>query len=254
MQKIIALLLLSPITYADVSTETLKEKLETCSSSEINVIDILYTGENLDKDCLTKEFNKIFKTQKKIDWLGQEYKVEIKDYESNQEIKTITSIWGDRCGEKCIPTKDWIYEVGNKFWYLAPYTDGAVDILMYGSKEPLIIKYALYTTTAVRNNLIHIPNQKSYSLGSGDVEILDIDLNQMQWTNNGRKTYFLAGGAHWYNSKSNLNFKNETLEWEWINTSDSYRGNQCMEKERYLELSGMDKNAFINLEEVCYAY
>jgi len=254
VKKIIALLLLSPIAYADVSAETLKEKLETCSSSEVNVIDILYMGENLDKDCLTNEFNKIFKSQKKVDWLGQEYKVEIKDYESNQEIKTITSIWGDTCAEKCIPTKDWIYEAGNKFWYLAPYTDGAVDILMYDSKEPLIIKYVLYTSTAVRNNLIHIPNQKLYSLGSGDVEILDIDLNQMQWTNNGRKTYFLEGGAHWYNSKSNLNFENETLEWEWINTSDSYRGNQCMEKERYLELSGMDKNAFINLEEVCYAY
>ena len=170
MKKIIALLLLSPIAYADVSAETLKEKLETCSSSEVNVIDILYMGENLDKDCLTNEFNKIFKTQKKIDWLGQEYQVEIKDYESNQEIKTITSIWGERCGEKCIPSKDWIIEAGNKFWYLAPYTDGAIDILMYDSEEPLMIKYALYTTTAVRNNLIHIPNQKSYSLGSGDVE------------------------------------------------------------------------------------
>ena len=75
MKKIIALLLLSPIAYADVSAETLKEKLETCSSSEVNVIDILYTGENLDKDCLTEEFNKAFKTQKKIDWLGEEYQV-----------------------------------------------------------------------------------------------------------------------------------------------------------------------------------
>ena len=55
---------------------------------------------------------------------------------------------------------------------------------MYDSEEPLIIKYALYTTTAVRNNLIHIPNQKSYSLGSGDVEILDIDLNQIGLTIN----------------------------------------------------------------------
>lgn len=211
MKKIFALLLLSPIAYANVDTETLKEKLETCSSSEINVIDILYTGENLDKDCLASES----KTHKKIDW---------------------------------------IYEVGNKFWYLSPDTDVAVDILMYESKEPLIIKYALYTTTAVRNNLIHIPNQKSYHLGSGDVEVLDIDLKQIQWTNNGRKTYFLAGGAHWHNSKSNLSFEDETLEWEWINTSESYRGNRCMEKEDYIELSGKDEKAFANLEEVCFAY
>ena len=254
MKKIIALLLLSPIAYADVSAETLKEKLETCSSSEVNVIDILYMGENLDKDCLTNEFNKIFKSQKKIDWLGEEYQVEIKDYESNQEIKTITSISGEKCGEKCIPTNDWIYEVGNKFWYLAPYTDGAVDILMHDSEEPLIIKYALYTTTAVRNNLIHIPNQKSYSLGSGDVEIIDIDLERVDWVNAFRKSYFIDGGAFWYDSISTLNFKDEIKEWEWVNTPQVYKGNICTSKENFIEMSGMDEKAFVNLDEVCFAY
>ena len=67
--KFSAILLISLHIYAipDFNEKSsVKLILEKCSSSEVKTITSLYVGRDLNKRCLVKEFNKVFKVVRKL--------------------------------------------------------------------------------------------------------------------------------------------------------------------------------------------
>ena len=89
--KFYAILLISLHTYAipDFNEKSsVKSILEKCSSSEVKIISNLYVGKDLNKRCLVKEFNKVFKQDAHknffayTDWSSGNGKKVIPEYET----------------------------------------------------------------------------------------------------------------------------------------------------------------------------
>tara|TARA_B110000003_G_C16603068_1_gene516424 strand:+ start:779 stop:1615 length:837 start_codon:yes stop_codon:yes gene_type:complete len=228
----------------------IKSILETCSSTEVRVISNLYVGKDLDKRCLVEEFNKVFKKDSHKNWFASEYQTKINDYNLSQffkldykhtpkinSIKSVTSIWSSACGEICKPAQDYLYEVESKFWYLIADSDAGSDMSVLKIDEkgnPQLIFWVGYDHSRRRNHLIHLVKEKEFVLGSGRISITDINLEEIKYHTSGSKSYFIEGGAFWYDSETTFNFSNETGAWKYINAQTS----NCMQKEVFLKAVG----------------
>ncbi len=252
--------------------EIVKETLQICSNTEVTGTSGLYIGEGLDKDCLINEFNKVFKQDAHKNWFsGREHQTEINDYVPGQfgwwgieykntptikNLKSVTSIWSDSCGERCRPGHDFLYEVEGRFWYLVRDTRADMSILKLDNEgNPLLIISKDYYSTLARNILIHLPKGKDFDLSSGGLSISEISLKEIKSESNGIKSYFKGGGAFWHDSETTFNFDNGTKTWKYINASGNpiYRGISCQKKELFLKRTGWGDKGFEHLmDEVCY--
>ena len=267
----------------------IKEIVENCSSTEVTEYQYLYVGEGLDKDCLISQYNKVFKQDSHKNWFAYtdwssddrkkiypEIKTEIKDYQcpawwsscgSDQNIKSVTSIWSDQCGETCQPGTDFLYEVEDKFWFVVSDIKSDIKILkMDDNGHPLILQVRDYYSTLTKNMLIHIPKGKIFDMGSGGLSIVELSLQKISQANSGRKGYLvkkeiidgkeeiIPQGAYWYDTESIFNFDTEESTWKYVNSSPEDDYVQCMKKQDFLELSGFGESpAFDHItEEVCY--
>ena len=268
--KFSAILLISLHIYAipDFNEKSsVKSILEKCSSSEVKRISNLYVGKDLNKRCLVKEFNKVFKQDAHknffayTDWSSgngkkviPEYETKIIDYDpgkytqlNNQYstklngIKSITSVWSTSCGEICKPAQDYLYESNDEFWYLIADSDAGSDMSVLktdANGNPQLIFWTGYDFTRSINYLIHLVTEREFVLGSGNFSILEINLEEMKYKKSGAKSYFTEGGAFWYNSEITLNFSNNSSSWKYLNTKTS----SCMEKEAFLNAAGWMNN------------
>lgn len=267
----------------------IKEIVEKCSRTEVITQPYLYIGEGLNKDCLVSEYNKVFKQDSHKKWFaftdwssGERKKVypeiqtEIKDYQcptwwsscgSDQNIKTVTSIWNEGCGERCTPGRDFLYEVEDKFWFVVSDMRSDIKILkMDVNNHPQIIQVRDYYTTLTKNMIIHVPKGKMFDMGSGRLSIVELSLQKIVSINNDKKGYLvkkeiidgkekiIPQGAYWYSTESTFNFDTEKKTWKYINSSPENDSVQCMKKQNFLELSGFgESEAFDHItDEVCF--
>ena len=255
-----------------------KEILEECSSKEVTTFGYLYIGEGLDKNCLISKYNKVFKQEPHknrfayTDWstdarnkVYPEYQTEIKDYASKEDIKTVTSIWNDVCGETCEPGKDYLYEVDDKFWYLVSNWMSSIRILKIDDKNhPLLILVKDHHIIGVSPvHIIHIPKGKMFNMGNGQLSFSKISIEEIVFEYSYSKSYFLlkeiitdgksdwvGGGAFWFNASSSFNFDSEKFTDKYINPPSD----NCMKKEDFIEKTEiLPTEAFDHIDgEICW--
>lgn len=248
------LLLLLPLSlFANVEYH---EPLQKCSTTVEIVLDNFFMGKGLDKNCLEKEFNE-YQNNRELKLIKQRYSTKFGTYQPNiyfkqdiseetTKVTTVTSLTGLRCGERCVPSLDYLYEYGDSFWYLAPYTDSDINILYSTNDEVLLIHLRQYETTLSINSIIHIPLRREFQLGSGSIEFLAVNLESVSTATKGRKSYFIKGGAFWYDTESTFNFATEESSSTFVNS-----GSACYATKDFIEMTGFNNELFGNKDEVC---
>lgn len=248
------LLLLFPFSlFANVEYHA---PLQKCSTTVEIVLDNFFMGKGLDKNCLEKEFNE-YQNTRELKLLTQRYSTEFGVYqpdtyfkqdisEETTKVATVTSLTGLRCGERCVPSLDYIYEYGDLFWYLVPYTDSDINIIYSANEEAQLIYLKQYETTLSINSIIHIPLRREFQLGSGSVEFLAVNLESVSTATKGRKSYFLKGGAFWYDTESTFNFATEESSTTFVDS-----GLACYATKDFIEMTGFNNELFGNKDEVC---
>ena len=248
------LLLLLPLSlFANVEYH---EPLQKCSTTVEIVLDNFFMGKGLDKNCLEKEFNE-YQNTRELKLLTQRYSTEFGTYqpdtyfkqdisEETTKVATVTSLTGLRCGESCVPSLDYMYEYGDSFWYLVPYTSSNINILYSTNEEAQLIYLKQYEPTRSINSIIHIPLKKEFQLGSGSSEFKNVNLESITTATKGRKSYFIEGGAFWYDTESTFNFATEELSSTFVNS-----GSACYATKDFIEMTGFNNELFGNKDEVC---
>jgi len=230
--------------------------LQKCSITLEMVLDNFFMGKGLDKNCLEKEFNK-YQNNRELKLLTQRYSTEFGIYqpdtyfkqdisEETTKVATVTSLTGLSCGESCVPSLDYMFEYGDSFWYLIPYTSSDINIIYSANEEAQLIYLKQYEPTRSINSIIHIPLKKEFQLGSGSSEFKNVNLESITTATKGRKSYFIEGGAFWYDTESTFNFATEESSSTFVNS-----GSACYLTENFIEMTGFNVEFFGNRDEVC---
>ena len=230
--------------------------LQKCSTTVEIVLDNFFMGKGLDKNCLEKEFNE-YQNTRELKLLTQRYSTEFGVYQPDTYFKqdisqettkvaTVTSLTGLRCGESCVPSLDYMHEYGDSFWYLVPYTSSDINIIYSANVEAQLIYLKQYEPTRSINSIIHIPLKKEFQLGSGSSEFKNVNLESITTATKGRKSYFIEGGAFWYDTESTFNFATEESSSTFVNS-----GSACYKTKDFIEMTGFNVEFFGNRDEVC---
>tara|TARA_Y100000590_G_scaffold450782_1_gene591048 strand:- start:2096 stop:2932 length:837 start_codon:yes stop_codon:yes gene_type:complete len=160
----------------------------------------------------------------------------------------ITSIYSSICGEDCRPAYDFIYQNGQKFWYLFTNDSSSVVTLKVndiGDPEIFLVTNS-GSLTYYDNFLVNLHAKKVVKLGQGKFRFTEVDNNEVTYKRIDIKSYYNGGGAFWFDSKETYSFLSDTKEVKFLNVS----GN-CYSKETFVNKSGFRESVFEGMDEVC---
>ena len=234
------------------------EVLSACSDSEVKKVVGLYVGTNLDLSCLKDSFDK-FHASRELRYAERKKPVtvfnnHVPEYIDNpspytEKVTEVTSLYAMREGEASSAGVDFLYQVGDKFWYL--FTDNGyseVNLLKVNDQEePEYIFYTDPYGPGTNNHLLNLPMNKYLFLGNGYFNFTKFEVEQMSYQQKGIKSYFLnSGGPFWFDTVETYSFVSDTETRQFVNS-----GSTCMSKEDFLTASGWEDKGFGDLEEVC---
>jgi len=236
------------------------EVLSACSDSEVKEVVGLFVGTNLDLSCVKDSFDKFHASR---EFRYSEYKKPITvfsnhvpEYINNpspytEKVTEVTSLYAMKGGEASSAGEDFLYQVGDKFWYL--FTNNGyseVNILKVNDQEePELIFYTEPYGTGTNNHLLNLPMNKYLFLSRGYFVFNQVEVEQISYEKNGIKSYFNVGGPFWFNTVETYSFVSDTKTWQFINYKGE--GALCMPKADFLKASGFYEKNFGDLEEVC---
>ena len=247
-----------------------KKVLMDCGNSSISVLKFsdgaLLSSTNLDLDCVKEKFNdhhsqkELYSSEKtriktvvKGDYLNKRFFYVQGPTPHSQNVKTITSMYSERCGEQCFPAEDFIYQTGNRYWFMfANYGSSEINVLKINEiGEPQLILFANnYSNTFFVNYLINIPLNKVTRLGHGSFEFNRISVDEVDYKRNMIKDYFKGGGAFWFDGTGTYSFKSDSKKnTQFINAKG--KGVSCFPRKTFLEMTTFKEKLFKDLEEVC---
>ena len=244
-----------------------KKVLMDCGNPSISVLKIkygaLFSSTNLDLDCVKEKFNK-HQAERKL-YLSEETRIKtvvgsdylkqknnmVKNSPPLQNIKTITSMYSETCGQQCLPAEDFIYQTGNRYWFLFTNSSSQMNVLKINEiGDPQLIFYTnSESNTYIENYLINIPLNKVVKLGQGWFEFKNVGLNEVDYKRKQIKSYFKGGGAFWFDSIETYSFKSDSKNVQFINAEG--KGVSCFPRETFLEMTGFMEKLFKDFEEVC---
>lgn len=219
--KIIFYLLISLLFFiSNASTKPelkyYKEYLKKCSSSNIELYKlkeevIILSSLNLKLDCLKEIFYNHLKRFPVKSWsddnpVGFDEKI-IRDKKNiiadiNYTYIKITSLYSQKCGEKCTFSDESILIEKNNFWYFLGDNDKGIVAKFLNDKNILIQNL---NSTHTRNYVFNINSKKIYNLPTGNLKF-EKDYILVQ----GQKSYFIEHGAFWFDYK--INYFGEIIE------------------------------------------
>ena len=255
------LLLFAGGVYAEnEKTKHYMEVLSACSDSEVKKVVGLFVGTNLDLSCLKDSFDK-FHASRELRY--SEYKKPVTVFNNHvpkyinnpspytEKVTEVTSLYAMKGGEASSAGEDFLYQVGDKFWYL--FTDNGyseVNLLKVNDQEePELIFYTEPYGPGTNNHLLNLPMNRYLFLGRGYFKFTQIEVEQISYEQNGIKSYFLKGGPFWFDTVETYSFVTDTETRQFINSKGE--GTQCMPKAEFLTASGWEDKDFGDLEEVC---
>ena len=216
------------------------EVLSACSDSEVKKVVGLFVGTNLDLSCLKDSFDK-FHASRELRY--SEYKKPVTVFNNHvpkyinnpspytEKVTEVTSLYAMKGGEASSAGEDFLYQVGDKFWYL--FTDNGyseVNLLKVNDQEePELIFYTEPYGPGTNNHLLNLPMNRYLFLSRGYFKFTQIEVEQISYEQDGIKSYFLnRGGPFWFDTVETYSFVSDTETWQFINYKGE--GALCMPK------------------------